>query len=412
MRIKSGSAILIGVLMAGSLLAGCSSGEGESGGKTTLNVWAMGDSSKPMEEMAIAFSKENPDIAVKVQAIPWGSAHDKLVTAVASKKGPDVLQMGSTWMAEFGNAGALADLTDELGKYPELAPENFFEGTVNSNRYEGRAIGVPWLAETRVLFYRTDLLKSVGYESAPKTWEELEDASRKLTERGPGMYGFNVDVKEPTFSFMFARQNGSGLIQDGQAQFEQAPFREAVDYLDGFIQKGYSPVDLGLDMTQTFGGKGIVPMFISGPWVIKQVRDQVPDVEGKWATAVLPAKENNISSLGGSNLSVFEFSKNKDEALKFIAFLSRTDNQLKWMDATGELPASKKAWEDPKLSDDPNMKVVGEQLQQAEPMPIVGPWDRISQNYLKTFEQIFRTDGDHEKLLQEFNSMAQRLLDR
>ncbi|MCK9912302.1 extracellular solute-binding protein, partial [Microbacteriaceae bacterium K1510] len=84
---------------------------------------------------------------------------------------------------------------------------------VTSTQFDGKTVGVPWLAETRVLFYRTDVLQSVGYDHAPKTWDELLDASKKLTERGKDKYGIGLDPKEPTLSFMFARQNGSKLIE-------------------------------------------------------------------------------------------------------------------------------------------------------------------------------------------------------
>ncbi|MFD0693736.1 extracellular solute-binding protein [Paenibacillus sp. GCM10027628] len=414
MKKKTASAAIAAVMLIGTTLAGCSSGDNKSGGggKVTLSVWAMGDSSKPMEQMAEAFTKENPDITIKVQAIPWGSAHDKLLTAVASKKGPDVLQMGTTWMPEFSAAGALADLTGDLSKYPELAAGNFFKGTVTSNQFDGKTFGVPWLAETRILFYRTDVLKSVGYDHAPKTWDELLDASKKLTERGKDKYGIGLDPKEPTLSFMFARQNNAKLITDNKAQFDQPAFRDAVAYLNGFFQNGYAPVDLGLDISQTFGGDGMVPMFISGPWMIKAVKDQVQNVDGKWATAVLPSKQNNMSSLGGSNLTVFNFTEHKAESMKFISFLSKPENQLAWMKQTGELPANMKAWEDPQLKGDANMSVVGEQLKNAEPMPLVKSWDNISQNFLKTFEQIYRAKADINAQLKDFNAQSQQLLDK
>ncbi|MGK9253357.1 sugar ABC transporter substrate-binding protein [Paenibacillus humicus] len=414
MKTKTASAAIAAVMLAGTALAGCSSGGSDSadGGKVTLSVWAMGDSSKPMEQMAAAYAKENPNVTVKVQAIPWGSAHDKLLTAVASKKGPDVLQMGTTWMPEFAAAGALADLTADLGSYPELAADHFFKGTVTSTQFDGKTVGVPWLAETRVLFYRTDVLKSVGYDQAPKTWDELLDASKKLTERGKDKYGIGLDPKEPTLSFMFARQNGAKLIEDNKAQFDQPQYRDTVAYLDSFFKNGYAPIDLGLDTSQTFGGDGMVPMFISGPWMIKTIKDQIPEIDGKWATAVLPSKENNMSSLGGSNLTVFNFTDHKAEAMKFISFLSKPENQLEWMKQTGELPANMKAWEDPQLSGDPNMSVVGEQLKNAEPMPLVKAWDNISQNFVKTFEQIYRANGNIDAQLKDFNAQSQQLLDK
>ncbi|MCY1691568.1 hypothetical protein OVA29_13450 [Exiguobacterium sp. SL14] len=70
-----------------------------------------------------------------------------------------------------------------------------------------------------------------------------------------------------------------------------------------------------MDIVQAFGAKEPnVPMFISGPWMINLINDQMPGIESKWGTAVLPKKENNISFLGGANLSIFESSSKKDQA--------------------------------------------------------------------------------------------------
>ncbi|MBB6672112.1 sugar ABC transporter substrate-binding protein [Cohnella nanjingensis] len=396
-------------LMAG-VLAGCgaSNGDGGKGGKVTLNVWGMGDEAKSLPAMAEKFQAENPNITVKIQAIPWATAHDKLLTAVASKKGPDVVQMGTTWIPEFAAAGALMDLSGSLDQYPSLKQENFFDGSLNTTKYDNKIVGVPWYIDTRVLYYRTDLLASVGYNEAPKTWDELSDAAQKLAKRGKGKYGITLDPKEQTLSFMFARQNGSKLLDDqGKPLFNQPEFVEAVKYLNSFYQNGSAPKeDLGLDPVQAFKGDAIVPMFISGPWMVKPINDQAPELKDKWATAVLPKKENNISNLGGSNWSVFQYTKEQEASLKFIDFMSKPETQIEWMKLANAMPAAKAAWDDPFLKENTNLAVFGEQMKNAEPMPLIKAWEEISQNYLSSFEKIFRGGADIQKTLDEFNQTA------
>ena len=319
--------ILLGattLLSVGALSAcGQSNSTSSKSDNEVLNIWGMGEEVKSLSKMTDDFTKET-GIKVKIQSIPWSNAHDKLLTAIASKKGPDVLQMGTTWMPEFQKAGALTDMSKYINKYENLKPDNFFKGSVETTVFDGKSYGIPWTAETRVLFYRTDVLKNVGYDEAPKTWDELEDAATKLSDRGKDKYGINIDSKEQTLAFMFARQNGSPLFEDGKPLFNTPRFVEAVSYLNDFIQKGYSPKeDLGMDVSQTFSGDAMVPMFISGPWMAKAVKDTVPDAKGKWAIATLPKKENNLSSMGGSNLTIFKYSKQKDNAAKFIEFMSR-----------------------------------------------------------------------------------------
>lgn len=402
------SMLIIGALTA----CGGNGNDKAADSKVTINVWGMGEEAKALPKIAEQFESENPNIKVNVQALPWDTAHDKLLTAVASKKGPDVLQMGTTWIPEFGSAKALLDLTPYVEKYPELAEENFYPGSITTTKYENATVGVPWYIDTRVLYYRTDLLKEAGYDQAPKTWDELKDAATKLKARGKNKYGISLDVNEQSLLFMFARQNGSKLIENNKPLFNQPEFVEAVNYLNSFFKDGSAPIDLGMDIIPAFKGDGILPMFISGPWMIKLINDQAPELKGKWATAVLPKKENNLSSLGGSNLSVFQYTEHKEEALKFLAYMSKPETQLKWLELSNSLPSTKKAWEDEALTTDPNLKVIGEQMNNSEPMPVIKPWEEIAQNVLSTFEKIYRGNSDVQKELDSFNAKSEQILNK
>lgn len=408
--------ILLGattLLSVGALSAcGQSNSTSSKSDNEVLNIWGMGEEVKSLSKMTDDFTKET-GIKVKIQSIPWSNAHDKLLTAIASKKGPDVLQMGTTWMPEFQKAGALTDMSKYINKYENLKPDNFFKGSVETTVFDGKSYGIPWAAETRVLFYRTDVLKNVGYDEAPKTWDELEDAAKKLSDRGKDKYGINIDSKEQSLVFMFARQNGSPLFEDGKPLFNTPEFVEAVSYLNDFIQKGYSPKeDLGMDVSQTFSGDAMVPMFISGPWMAKAVKDTVPDAKGKWAIATLPKKENNLSSMGGSNLTIFKYSKQKDNAAKFIEFMSRPENQMKWLELTDALPTVMKTWENEKLKNDSIYKVFYEQLQNSEPMPLIPEFEELAQSYLKHFEQIYLGGKDVQSEMDDYQKESEKLLDK
>lgn len=76
--------------------------------------------------------------------------------------------------------------------------------------------------------------------------------------------------------------------------------------------------------------------------------------------------------------------------MKFLDYMSKPETQLKWLELTNSLPSTKKAWEDPALTSDANLKVIGEQMNASEPMPLIKPWEEIAQNVLTTFEKIYR----------------------
>lgn len=406
---KLGWSLLVGMWVVSTVLAGCSS---ESSGSEGITVWAMGEEGKTLPALAKEYEQEHPGVKIHVQAIPWDTAHDKLLTAVASKNGPDVIQMGTSWMPEFVEAKALADLTPYVDEYPALASGNFYEGSTETVEVDGKLYGVPWYIDTRVLYYRKDALEQVGYQNPPKTWEELSDAALKLSKRGEGKYGITLDPNEQTLTFMFARQNGSELIgENEQPLFDEPEFTEASQYLVSFFENGSAPVDFDMDIVQAFAGEeAIVPMFISGSWMVKLIQDQMPDADDHWGTAVLPAKRNNQSFLGGSNLTVFEYSDRKEEAVSFVAYMSKPETQLKWMEMTNSLPAAKEAWEDERLASDENLKTFGEQLQSAAPMPMITQWEKIAQTYLQSFEKMYRGTADVEQELKAFNKKAEDIL--
>lgn len=402
-------------LLAAGVLAAC--GNSESGEEETssssdeVSFWFMGDGNEQIQPILDDFTEET-GITVNVQSIPWSAAHDRLLTAVASGDGPDVVQMGTTWMAEFSDAGALMDISDYIESEEELNTENFFEGNVATNEFDGAYYGVPWYTETRALYYRTDLLEEVGYTEAPQTWDELKDAALKLSERGDNMYGFNVDSADQTFGFMFARQNGSELLDtEGNPLFNEPEFVETAEYLNSIVQEGGAPAqDLGLDISQTFGGEGIVPMFISGPWMITAINENAPDIEGKWATAVLPAgPENNLSNTGGANLSVWNENENTENAIELIKFLSLPENQLAFMETSSSLPAVQSAWEDESLQGE-LIAPFGEQLENSEHMPLIPKWEEIAQNYISYWEQITVGGADIQETLEAFNKDAANIL--
>ncbi|MFZ3577190.1 sugar ABC transporter substrate-binding protein [Virgibacillus sp. DJP39] len=401
---------LLSIFVAFAVLSACSE-EGSKGESNTIEVWAMGEEGKKLEELAKKFEKENEGLTVDVQAIPWGSAHDKLLTAVASGNGPDVLQLGTTWVAEFAEAGALKDLSKYMDDYPEFAPDNYFEGSQSVMKRGDEIVGIPWYVDTRVLYYRTDILKEAGYDKAPQTWEELKDAAAKLAARGEGQFGLDIDQKDQITPFIFAWQNGyEADLKNNDLNFDSPKFIEAMKYYHSYFEKGYSQTQQGGDIVQAFS-KGSKPMFFSGPWMINIINEQAPEIKGKWATAVMPKKETRTSSMGGSVLSVFDTSKNVDNALKFISYMNEVDTQLEWLKISNTLPARTEAWEDPLLKEDPNYKVFGEQLKHTKAGIQIEEFERIAQELLSSLERVNAGGADLQKEMEKFNQTAQELLE-
>src|SRR5437867_4185648 len=142
----------------------CRSGE-ES--KTVITFWAMGAEGEYVQKLMPEFERRNPGIAVRVEMIPWNAAHEKLLTAYAGSSTPDLCQLGNTWIPEFVVLDAIEPLDHRIKRSAIIRPSSYFPGIWSTNIIDSAAYGIPWYVDTRVLFYRSDVLERLGYKRAP-----------------------------------------------------------------------------------------------------------------------------------------------------------------------------------------------------------------------------------------------------
>ena len=72
-----------------------------------LTVWAMGTEGENLPKLLEQFKQANPGVNVTVTPIPWDAAHSKFTTAITANTLPDAAMVGTTWMGEFADLGAL-----------------------------------------------------------------------------------------------------------------------------------------------------------------------------------------------------------------------------------------------------------------------------------------------------------------
>ena len=345
----------------------------------TINVWAMGTEGEKLQDFVKDFESANPDATVKVTAVPWEAAHDKISAAIASGKTPDVSLIGTTWMGEFAKAGGLDPTPDGLVK-----DSDFYDGAWGSTVVGNTSYGVPWYVETRVLYYRTDLAKKAGWDKAPTTWDELSKFAADLKKSGvkypvslqPGQTGSWQTVLPFAWSNGAKVTNGSGT----EYSIDSPQMSEALAYYKSFFDKGYSQTRM-LDPGELENGfaKGTYGSFISGPWHIGLVED-AGLTKDKYAVAPLPGKDSGpgTSFTGGGDLAVFKDARNRDGAWKLVRWLSDAQTQSKWYDTVKDLPAVKSAWQSGDLAGDQQLQVFGRQLDSAEAPPAVPSWEQVA----------------------------------
>ncbi|MBD3941199.1 extracellular solute-binding protein [Microbacterium sp. NEAU-LLC] len=390
-----------GVLTLG--LAGCSSsGDSPSDAEDgELTVWVMGDSSEHFDTLIAPFEKDS-GIDVETVAIPWDSVDQKFTTAVASGEGPDVLQIGLSKLRTYADSGALLTLDDKtIADYPNLAASNFIDGIAgDATAIDGKIVSAPWVSDTRVLFYRSDILAEAGIDTPPATWDELREAAKTLADRGDGQYGYYIPQWDSALPVVMTWDQGGDIVADGAIDFDTPEFAQAVDLYTGLYADGSVPTNSDFDQTQGFVS-GITPMLVSGPYLGAAIKDAAPELDGKWDVTTVPAGTDSTSLLAGSNLGVWGATDNQSGALELLDYLSQPEVQVQWYELDGQLPTVKAALADDALTTDPLVAVYSEQLANSRLLPLVPNWDgETGKALLDALNSIVLTGADRDAAME------------
>ncbi|MGH3332397.1 MAG: sugar ABC transporter substrate-binding protein [Nocardioidaceae bacterium] len=388
---------------------GAAVGEGPATG--TIDVWAMGTEGEMLGDFVKAFQEENPEAEVKVTAVPWEAAHDKLANAITAGETPDVSLIGTTWMGEFADAGGLEPTPEGL-----VDEADFFEGAWGSTVVGDTSYGVPWYVETRVLYYRSDLAKKAGWSEAPQTWDELHQFATDLEKKAGAEYGINLQPGQ-TGSWQtvlpFAWSNGATVTNDAGTEYtvDSPEMTEALEYYKTFFDEGLSPTRV-LDPGELESGfaKGKFGAFVSGPWHTGLVED-AGVTQDQYSLAPMPGKDSGpgTSFVGGGDLAVFADSDNKESAWKLVKWLAEPEVQQDFYETVGDLPSVKAAWDTGKLAEDPQLQVFGGQLDNALAPPAVPTWEQVAAVIDSDVEKAVKGAAPVDEAVADMQSQAESI---
>ena len=379
----------------------------------------MGREGEVLSELIPGFEKEHPGIRVEVQQIPWTAAHEKLLTAYVGEATPDIAMLGNTWVPEFVALNSLAPLDSLVSSSSEVRRDDFFPGIWKTNVVNGSTYGIPWYVDTRLIFYRTDLLARAGYTEFPKTWAEWMTAMKKMkSQMSRQQFPMLMPTNEWPQPVIFALEQGSTILRDGgrYGAFEQPEFRKAYEFYLSFYRQGLaSPVSSSQvsNLFQEFE-RGNIAIYMSGPWYIGEFKSRLgPAAQDKWMTAPVPGIDGpGVSMAGGSSLSLFAASKHKREAWQLMEYLSRPAVQLQFYRLTGDLPPRKTAWEDTALANNKYTKAFRDQLERVVPLPQVPEWEEIATTIFEHGEQAIRGTKTVDETLASLDRDVNAMLEK
>ena len=362
--------------------------------QTTLEWWQFWTDPEirpTIVAMATEFERQNPDVKVKLTDLTWANGHEKLAIAFASGAAPDVVELGSDWIAQFASAGRLADLTDHV------AGQRLHYQGWSMATYNERIFAKPWILGTRLLFFNRDLLKRAGYSDdfVPLSWAELDQAVRAISKLGSGIYGWGSNTAEkhrlykkymPFFwsagGYVFSEDNRYCVISSDQA-VKALKFYKSLHDCCGYVadQRGIEDAFL----------EGKIGFVISGDWLLKRIELENRGIN--LGTVVMPAPGPDFevgrlleagvrteaypgkSFMGGEFLAVNAASPNQAAALRLIDFVTSPENQLRFCKANRSAnPSSREAQRDAYFQSNPHLQSFVMQLNLSAHPPVDPNW--------------------------------------
>lgn len=361
------------IILSSIFLCGCTQ---KQDNKTILKFSSWGSRTEYgiLQQVIQKYENQNPNVKIEFIHVPENYFR-KLHLLYASKTEPDVVFLNNTYAPLYIKAGLLEDLS---GKFDE---SKFFESSINCFKNEGKLYAIPRDVSNLVLYVNKDLIKN---PQKIKSLEDLKKVAKSVTKND--VFGLNYE-ENPLFWLYYLEYFGGGILSaDGQNALIGSPKSlEGIEFYTNLINKDKS-VPLKWQMSsmtsaQMFIG-GKTALYLSGRWLVPKFRESV---KFDWDIIPFPSSQNSQTLTDASGWAISKSSKNKDEAIKFVKFLS-SDEVSKLFTETGLItPANRSiAYSEAFLAPNKkpyNSKVFLDILENSKPTP-------VNSNYAKIVDEV------------------------
>jgi len=343
------------------------------------HFWSEPYQAKVIDSLISEFEKET-NIKVEISQLSWNNGKSKLIAAFNSGTPPDVLELGSDWVAQFS-------ASDVLAEFPKKDIEIFTEFSTAPSYWDNKIFALPWIVDTRVLFINTDLLNKVD-ASIPNSWEELLDIAKEIQDPKNEIYGMSING--PDKNRLYKKAMTYIWSAGGEWQYENLTSAEnqyALTMYKKSVNVGIVENQRNIDRMFL---QGKIGFHISGAWLLNMIKKENPTLN--YQLSLIPGMNKQIgySFAGGEYISVSKSSKNKDKAIQFVNWLCNGKNTLEFCKKIpeGGFPADKNYFNDDFFKSNPEKMLFAEQLVNSKMTPVHPKWLEIQDVLEETFERV------------------------
>jgi trehalose/maltose transport system substrate-binding protein len=295
---------------------------------------------------------------------------------------------------------------------------------------EERLVAAPYYSDAPLLYYRTDLLAANGFDAPPGTWEELQDmaATIQQAERAKGNSGFYGYVFQGAayegltcnaLEWQVAETGMSFLSQQGVVTLNTPEVRTLFENATKMVTELCPPGVLTYkeEESRLVFHQGNAAFMRNWPYAYTLGSSEGSPIAGRFAVGPLPSGASQSAAvLGGWGLGVSRYSRNKDEAKQFIAFVSTREAQRRRAMEGGYLATRPDVFADPEVRQQvPYFAMMEEILADPVVRPAVPSgrsYNEVSSAYFSAVHLILSKDSSAQRALADAEARIQRILAR
>ncbi|WP_243344492.1 sugar ABC transporter substrate-binding protein [Anaerococcus sp. AGMB09787] len=402
--------VLLGLALC-TMICSCSSNGGQSKQEQNsdeavrLSMWDT-NQEKVMKEIVADFEKENPDIKVQIEMASFKDHFTKLETQYSGSVMPDIFFMNGPNFQKFASNNVLEPL-DDLVENKEIDLSNIPDALIDLYTYEGKLYGLPKDWDLTALWYNKEIFDNAGvpYPTNDWTWDDLKNAAEKLNNPDEGIWAIASQAATQEGLYDTIPQNGGYIISEDAKKcgYNSKEAIEATQIWIDLLKDGLSPdiqTQTDTSAVELFKA-GKLAMIYSASWNVPEYMNS-ENIKDKVDLVVMPKLKERAATIHGLSYALSSQSKNKENAKKFLAYLSSKEVNDKWAKSGAVIPANEASLEIwTNAYPDINLKAYIDELEYAKPYPIsknTSKWNYLETMYLN---EIFALQKDVDTGLNE-----------
>jgi len=339
-------------------------GKSYSGPNVNLQFWNgfTGGDGPFMRGLVDKFNTENPNIKVKMVVQQWADYYQKVPTAVASGRGPDVGVMHVDTLATNAARNVIIPL-DDVAETLQLEKGDFAEVIWDAGIYKDQRYGIPLDMHPLGFYYNTAHLEKAGVSEAPMTRDAHDEALDKLKGAGFDKPFWQSSTWPAHLMFQsLLWQFGGDLYNEdaSQAAWNSDAGVDALTWQRKLVEDGYSPPNVASDADYIAFKNEKNSFHWDGIWQTQDLaKTSVP-----WAVAPLPQIGDQKAAWAGShNLVIMRQKSPNDNKLQagkvFLNWIS--EHSIEWAKG-GQVPARNSVRESSEFKALKNQSILAEQI--------------------------------------------------